>query len=342
MSRRVEPPAPALMARLAPEYLTILEQFPDGMLDLTNIQRAREVAHTRMDAAATRHDEPGVATHDEVVPGRGRGESPRLRLYVPAARISPSGALLFMHGGGFVMGRASHFDVHCAEIARGTGCVVASVDYRLAPEFPYPAALEDCFESLEFLVANSDRLGVDPARVAVGGVSAGAALAAAVALMARDRGGPVIAFQSLEAPMLDHRNVTGSRHDLGHPKAWNRTANELAWRAYLGSPGHAAALAYASPALATNLAALPPAYVAVSALELFFDEAVQYSRRLVAAAVPVELHVYPNGFHGSSWAIPDMPLSQRWRGDAIAALKAAVGDRGDSGRSAAAGGAGRG
>lgn len=311
-----------MMDRLSSEYRKRLEAFPEGLVDLSNIARTRRQAHERMDAGVVPVQlSPGVALHDELVPGVGR-PGLVLRVYIPNGRATPSGALFFIHGGGFVMGRVWHFDAHCAEIASEACCLVAAIDYRLAPDDPYPAALDDCFDGLGFLVAAAGRLGIDPARVAVGGISAGAGLAAALALLARDRGGPAIAFQSLEAPMLDHRNITASSHNVDPPKVWNRTANELAWRAYLGEVRPVPA--YASPAVAGDLSGLPPAYLAVSALELFFDEAVDYARRLAAAGVPVELHVYPNGFHGSAWALPDMPLSLRWRRDALGALRDAL------------------
>jgi acetyl esterase len=317
-----------LISELRPEYLQRLELFPEGLLDLTDIVRAREQAHERMDAVAASADLPThVVAHDELVARPAQQPDVPLRIYIPERRATPSGALLFIHGGGFVMGRASHFDSHCWEIAHDAECLVASVDYRLAPENPYPGPLEDCYAALAFIVANSGRLGIDPRRVAVGGGSAGAGLAAGLALLARDRGGPAIAFQSLEAPMLDHRGITESSRTVVHPKVWSRRSNELAWKAYLGTLEPGSVPFYASPVLAHDLVGLPAAYLAVSALEIFLDETLDYARRLVAAGVPVELHVYPNGFHGSSWAIPDLRLSRRWRRDAIGALREGLSDR---------------
>jgi acetyl esterase/lipase len=312
---------------MIPEYRETLDLFPDGMLDISNIKRTRESMRLRLEASAARAKPfPGVVIQDEIVPGLGSRPDLRIRLYLPERRPTPSGALFFMHGGGYVMGEVPQFDVHCSEIAEGAGCLVASIDYRLSPENPYPAPLEDCYAGLAYLAAASPRLGVDPARVAVGGTSAGGGLTAGLALLARDRGGPHIAFQVLEAPMLDHRGITRSSRIAHHPKVWNRAANQLAWRAYLGAAADGPVSEYASPALAADLAGLPPAYISVSALELFLDEGLDYARRLIEAAVEVELHVYPNGFHGSTWAVPNAELSQRWRVDSVDALRAVVGD----------------
>ena len=312
---------------MIPELREALELFPDGLLDISNIERTRETVHLRLEASAARAKPfPGVALQDEIIPGSGSRPALRIRLYVPEGRPIPSGALLFIHGGGYVMGELAQFDVHCSEIAKGAACLVASIEYRLAPENPYPAPLEDCYAGLVYLAAASRRLGVDPNRIAVGGTSAGGGLTAGLTLLVRDRGGPPIAFQVLEAPMLDHRGITPSSHNVDHPKVWNRAANELAWRAFLGAAADGPVSGYASPALAADLAGLPPAYISVSALELFLDEALDYARRLIEAAVAVELHVYPNGFHGSAWAVPNAELSRRWRADSINALRAVVGD----------------
>jgi acetyl esterase/lipase len=312
---------------MIPELREAVDLFPDGLLDISNIERTRETIRRRLEASAARTNAfPGVAIQDETVAGSGSRPSLRIRLYIPEGRPTPTGALFFIHGGGYVMGELPQFDVHGSEIAEGAGCLVASIDYRLAPENPYPAPLEDCYAGLAYLAAESRRFGVDPTRIAVGGTSAGGGLAAGLALLARDRGGPPIAFQVLEAPMLDHRGITPSSHNVDHPKVWNRAANELAWRAYLGPAANGPVSGYASPALAADLAGLPPAYISVSALELFLDEAIDYARRLMEAAVEVELHVYPNGFHGSTWAVPNADLSRRWRADSINALCAAVGN----------------
>lgn len=312
---------------MIPELREIVDLFPDGLLDISNIERTRETMRLRLEASGMRTNAfPGVAIQDETIAGLGSRPALSMRLYLPEGRPTPSGALFFIHGGGYVMGELPQFDVHCSEVAKGAGCLVASIDYRLAPENPYPAPLEDCYAGLAYLAAASRRLGVDPSRIAVGGTSAGGGLTAGLTLLARDRGGPPIAFQVLEAPMLDHRGITPSSHNVDHPKVWNRAANEMAWRGYLGPAAEGPVSEYASPALAVDLAGLPPAYISVSALELFRDEALDYARRLMEAAVPVELHVYPNGFHGSTWAVPNAELSQRWRVDSINAMRAVVGD----------------
>ena len=231
--------------------------------------------------------------------------------------------MLYMHGGGLVMGTVDYADAQCTEIAREVGCVVASVDYRLAPENPYPVPLEDCYSALMWLHSQCAGLELNAERIAAGGTSAGGGLAAALALLARDRGQLAVAFQFLEAPMLDHR--TGREPDDGCLDAgvWPVEANTFGWKAYLGNdeapPGP-----YASPALESNLTDLPPAYICVSSNDLFLEEATDYGLRLLDGGVPVELHVYPGGFHGSARAVPDHPLSRRWRMDSIAALHASL------------------
>jgi acetyl esterase/lipase len=250
-----------------------------------------------------------------------------VRLYRPdglsdAAAGAP--ALYWIHGGGMVLGSVAMNDLDCARWAADFGCLVASVEYRLAPEHPFPAPMNDCYAGLSWLASGAAELGVDPARIAIGGASAGGGLAAGLALMARDRGGPSICFQLLVYPMLDHRNDQPSTHGITDPRVWNRDANRAGWDAYLAGADRGAVSPYASPAVAGDLAGLPPAYVNVGEFDLFLDEDVAYARALMSAGVPCELHVYPGAFHGSNSFVADSPLSQRWRADEDAALRAAL------------------
>ncbi len=310
--------------RLDPEHRAALDLAPDGMLDLRDIGKARALTAELLAAASARQPVvEDVEVRDERI-SRPGGVSTGVRIYRPAGLPGQAPALLYIHGGGMVLGEVSHFDAQCAEMAAGAGCVVASVDYRLAPEHPYPAGLEDCYAAASWLHRESEVLGIDHRRIAIGGTSAGGGLAAGLALLARDRGEFAVLFQFLEAPMLDHRNVTASSHYMTHPKVWNREANETAWNAYLGPDGHATGVpGYASPAIADDLVGLPPVYLCVSALDLFVDECIAYAARLISADVAVELHVYPNGFHGSPRALPSAPISRRWRLDVSAALERA-------------------
>lgn len=232
----------------------------------------------------------------------------RVALLRPAAD-APVPVLLHLHGGGLLAGTVADDVPAAAEVA--PGWAVASVEYRLAPEHPYPAAVEDAYAALGWLVAHAGALGIDAARVVVTGVSAGGGLAAAVALLARDRGGPALAGQLLICPMLDDRNDTASGHQMAGVGAWDRTANATAWAAYLGAAaGGPDTPAYASAARVTHLRGLPPAYVDVGSAETFRDECVAYAARLWADGGDAELHVWPGGCHGFDGLAPDAPVSR--------------------------------
>jgi acetyl esterase/lipase len=217
-------------------------------------------------------------------------------------------------------------DDMCAAVADQLKIVVASVEYRLAPEYPYPAPLEDCYAGLRWFAGAAGELGVDGARIAIGGASAGGGLAAGLGLLARDRGEMAVAFQLLVYPMLDDRNLTPSSHAVVDPKVWNRTANTVGWNAYLaGQAGADDVAPYAAPARATDLAGLPPTYINVGDLDLFVDEDIAYAQALMRAGVPCELHVYPGAFHGSNNFVSRAVLSRRWTADERAALARGLG-----------------
>jgi acetyl esterase/lipase len=206
------------------------------------------------------------------------------------------------------------------------GCAVVSVEYRLAPEHPFPAPLEDCYAALTWTTAQAATLGIDPHRVAVGGASAGGGLAAGLALLARDRREVAIAFQFLIYPMLDDRTVTPSSRAVTDPRVWNLAANRNGWRAYLGTePGGAEVSPYAAPARGEDLRNLPPAYISVGTHDLFFAEDVAFTQQLTAADVPVELHAYPGAFHGAEVLVPSAALSRRMIADQEDALRRALG-----------------
>lgn len=219
-----------------------------------------------------------------------------LRIHRPAGLSGPLPALLWIHGGGFVFGVARQDDHRCAQLAHDLGIIVAAVDYRLAPEHPFPAGLEDCHEALVWLAAHPE---VDADRVAVGGASAGGGLAASLALLARERAVVAPAFQLLVYPMLDDRTASRPDPEPGARRLWDQVANRFAWTAYLGrEPGSTGVDATAAPARCTDLADLPPAWIGVGTLDLFHDEAVDYARRLEAAGVPCALEVVDGAFHG--------------------------------------------
>ena len=194
------------------------------------------------------------------------------------------------------------------------GVVVASVDYRLAPEHPHPVPVEDCYAGLVWTVDHAAELGIDAERVVLAGTSAGGGLAAAVALMARDQRGPSLIGQMLMCPMLDDRNETPSSHELDGEGVWDRGDNLAGWQALLGrAQGGPGVSPYAAPARASDLSGLPPAFIDVGSVETFRDEDVAYATRIWQAGGAAELHVWPGGFHGFDQIAPDAALSRAAR-----------------------------
>ena len=204
-------------------------------------------------------------------------------------------------------------------------CVTVSVDWRRAPEHPYPAAIEDCRVGLRWVFSNADGLQIDAQRIAVGGASSGGGLAAGLVLLSRDTGDRMPCFQLLIYPMLDDRNHTRSSHAARHRQLWNRSANQIAWRAYLGYESASATEVpyYAAPARATNLNGLPATFIATGDLDAFLDEDVVYAQRLCTANVPLELHVYPGAFHGFDFLAPESALSRQFAEDRDQAIRRA-------------------
>lgn len=242
-----------------------------------------------------------------------------VRIYRPD---EARGAIIWLHGGAYVMGDLETEHPWAARLADASGAVVISVNYRLAPEDPFPAALDDAYAVLTWAAGNAAGLGLDPERIAVGGHSAGGGLAAGLALRARDEQGPPIRFQLLNQPSLDDRQETWSQRNFTDTPWMNRDKVAAAWRHYLGS---APATPYAAPARAADLAGLPPAYLATAELCPNRDEGIDYALRLLRAGVPVELHQWAGTFHGSQ-AILTAEVSQRQFAELGAALRRGLGD----------------
>lgn len=316
-----------LHPNLDPELRAAIEQSPmitGGASALTNeglaVMREQLAALT---AALPRPDTP-VAIEDRTVPGPEGGPDVRLRTYRPQGEDDPRPGLYWIHGGGMVIGAPEMDDAMLVELVERLGLVAVSVDYRLAPEHPYPAPVEDCYAGLAWTGANAAELGIDPARLAVGGASAGGGLAAATVLLARDRGGPAIVFQLLVCPMLDDRDSTPSSRAFADAVVWDRSANLFGWTALLGDRvGADDVPPYAAPARATDLSGLPPAFVDVGELELFRDECADYALRLAQAGVSTEFHLYPGAFHGFDIMVPGAALSARAKETRVAALRRA-------------------
>ncbi|MEQ1809739.1 MAG: alpha/beta hydrolase fold domain-containing protein [Terricaulis sp.] len=246
-----------------------------------------------------------------------------LTIYRPRAAQQPLPCIYHIHGGGFVGGAAAQLEPLHRPAAFDLNCIIVSVDYRLAPEHRFPAGIEDCYAGLAWTFANADALGIDRNRIGVMGESAGGGLAAALALLARDRGEYNLAFQHLIYPMLDDRTcVAADPNPVSGEFIWTRHNNTFGWTSLLGhEPGRDGVSLYAAPARATDLAGLPRAFIACPTLDLFIDEDIAYATRLARAGVPVELHVYPGGFHGFDIFGANAPLSQRARQDSREALR---------------------
>ncbi len=310
--------------RLDPELAAPLETFlhlTGGGLNLHDIPATRrtmeEMAEAQMAKALPI---TGITTADRQVPGPD-GEV-FVRIYQPTERPDTLPALLWIHGGGYVLGSVERDDLLAAHLAKVAQCVVVSVEYRLAPEHPFPAPVEDCYAALKWLATHTGELGIEPSRIAIGGASAGGGLAAGLALLARDRAEVELAFQLLIYPMIDDRNVAPAGDTLPDTFVWTRENNLMGWRAYLGrEPGGADVSPYAAAARADDLAGLPPAYIPVGDLDLFLDENIEYAQRLLAAGVPTELHVYPGGYHGFNGFDPGAEIAQRFNNERDEALR---------------------
>ncbi len=246
-------------------------------------------------------------------------EGVRVRVYSPLERSGPVPGLLYIHGGGFVIGDIDTEHAGAATVADSLGIVVVSVDYRLAPEHPYPAGIEDCYAALRWMTDEAGKLGVDLDRVGVAGQSAGGGLAAGIALLARDRQGPALCFQLLGIPELDDRLETPSMRAFVDTPMWSRPSAILSWKYYLAGCGEDVPI-YAAPARAEDLAGLPPAYVSVAENDPLRDEGIIYASRLVQAGVSTELHMFPGTFHGSV-IVPTATVSKRQTAEMIDALR---------------------
>ena len=282
-----------------PELQPILELLPPPDLDDLEGARARILEMVRPFNAGV--DVTGIVVTDHLVPGPDGAPDVLVRVYAPETAAAPGGrpALLDIHGGGFTTGSIEMEHAFCAAVVRRLDIIVATVEYRLAPEHPFPAGIEDCYAALRWLHGSADELGVDVDRIGVGGQSAGGGLTAGTALLARDRGGPPICFQFLGIPELDHRLETASMRAFADTPMWSRPQAILSWQRYLGpAPGDDVS-PYASPSTATDLAGLPPAYITTMEFDPLRDEGIVYALRLLEAGVQVELHNFPGTFHGS-------------------------------------------
>jgi acetyl esterase/lipase len=307
---------------LDPELLKFL--CGPNTADLNDITRSR-VRADAVTAEALAHRPPppaGVSFRDTSAVNSG-GDHVPIRIYRRDDLPPASGALLFIHGGAFVFGDLELEHDRCLHYAANARVVVVSVDYRLAPEFPYPAGLDDVDSALKWLVEHSEELGIDPQRICVGGASAGGALAAGLILLCRDEHGPSIAAQMLIYPVLDDRVTTLSMEVFEIFDPWDGERSRQMWPLYLGH--HGDALPYAAPARADDLRGLPVTFVMSCEEDPLRDEDLAFAQRLLHAGVSVELHHYRGTYHAFDIIAPETTVSRRALNEQALFLKLVVG-----------------
>ena len=287
-----------------------LLQMNIGDLRLETLPAARQ-ARIQMLGVLPLSD--GVERTEHVVPGPAGAPDVAVRVHRPKSLSGDVPCIYSIHGGGYVLGTYDMDDLRFDNWCPALEVVGVSVEYRLAPETPYPGPLEDCYAGLKWVFDNAEAIGIDRNRIGISGASAGGGLAAALALLARDRGEVPVAFQMLIYPMIDDRQVTASSQC--EVPIWSPSNNEFGWRCYLGERyGRHDVPAYAAAARAEDLSGLPPAGVWVGTADGFCDEDIAYAQRLIQAGVPTELHVYPGAPHAFD-AFPTAPISRRCRRD---------------------------
>ncbi len=304
-----------------PELAAVVPLLPS--LDGTDPAAVR-AGLSEMLAQIPAPDMAGVRCEDRRIPGGAGDPEVPIRIFRPAERRT-DGAVYSIHGGGFIAGDLDTERVLHVTLARELGAVVVAVDYRLAPETPFPGPLEDVYAGLVWTAEHADELGIDPGRIAIQGTSAGGGLCAALALLARDRNGPPIAFQFLGVPELDDRLSTPSMTAFTDTPMWDRPKAVASWDFYLGAgrAGSDDVSVYAAPARATDLAGLPPAYVSVMHFDPLRDEGIAYALAMLAAGVSVELHAFPGTFH-ASMLVQHAAISQREQAEMVAVLSQAL------------------
>lgn len=308
------------------ELAAMLEFLPDGSMTISDPVQARAGFLQLTSMLNAELDRSGVVIENRTIAGPTDAPDISVRIYTPEGLDRAVPGILHIHGGGFFLGDLDSELGACLGLCRSLGVVVVSVDYRLAPETPYPGPLEDCYAALQWTFDNSAQLHIDPARLALFGLSAGGGLSAATALLARDRGGPPICFQYLGIPELDDRLQTPSMQRFVDTPMWNRPNAELSWDFYLGEQYQRGAddvPYHAAPARAEDLSGLPPAYVSTMEFDPLRDEGITYALGLLQAGVATELHSFSGTFHGSS-LFATAEISRREAAEMAAVLRRAL------------------
>jgi len=319
-------PPPPFDAELAGVLAVIAEALPSALTpDLIPLLRQPNPAMPPPSDEDLRRD-GAFEVAEQLVPGPPGAPEVSLLICRPAGVTTPVAAVYHTHGGGMIIGDNRVGVLPVLDWAEELSLAVVSVEYRLAPECPHPGPVDDCYAGLLWTAEHAGDLGIDPDRIVVAGASAGGGLAAALALMARDRGGPHLAGQMLMCPMLDDRNDTPSSRQMAGLGVWDHTANQTGWTALLGDArGGPDVSPYAAPARAADLSGLPPAFIDVGSAETFRDEDVAYASRIWQAGGIAELHVWPGGFHGFAMMAPDAGVSRQARAAQLSWLRRLLG-----------------
>lgn len=313
---------PGTLHLVDPELRPLVEALPPITLTkelLPAVRTAEAPLPPQPDVSAT------VSAEWLAVPGPAGAPDVTLGVYRPVGAQAPLPCVFHIHGGGYVVGSAQASEAVIRPFAAALDCVVVSVEYRLAPETRFPGAIEDCHAALAWTFRNAAALGIDAGRIGVMGESAGGGLAAALALLARDRGEYPLAFQTLIYPMIDDRTcIADPPHPYTGEFVWTAQNNAFGWSSLLGvPPGSDGVSPYAAAARATDVSRLPPTFISTGALDLFLEEDLEYARRLTRAGVPVELHVYPGAYHGFDF-FTTAPIALEARQHLMNALRRAL------------------
>ena len=292
-----------------PELTAALAAWPEPPVSITPDLIPARRALPGIPPADIIGDRPVVYT-DRTIPGPAGGPDLTATILERPGRRPGGPAVYYIHGGGMIFPDRWAGIPKVLDWITDLDAVMVSVEYRVAPEHPYPAPLDDCYAGLLWTAAQAGEFGYDPARLAIAGASAGGGLAAGVTLRARDENGPALAAQVLIYPMLDDRNETTSSYQFDGFGPWDRTSNDTGWDAYLGDRRRTAGVpVYAAPARATDLSGLPPTFIDVGSAEVFRDEDVAYASQIWASGGVCELHVWPGGYHGFDQSAPGTALA---------------------------------
>ncbi|OUS26370.1 hypothetical protein A9Q99_18550 [Gammaproteobacteria bacterium 45_16_T64] len=306
-----------------PELIPYLPLMPTiiDFSTLQSIRRSRSQFSSQQSLGEKVGNTRNISIWNKTIPGLDGDPDIAIRIYKPDTTTNKTlPAIYEIHGGGFILGDLNMQDTWCRHIAVEVGAIVISIDYRLAPEHPFPAAPNDCYAGLCWIFDYADELGIDPSRIAIAGQSAGACLAVSTTLRARDMDGPQVCYQLLEIPVFDNRLETASMHEYQDTPMWNRPNALWSWKHYLGSNKQGDTSPYAAPARADDLSHLPSTYISTMEFDPLRDEGIEFALRLMRAGIAVELHNYPGTFHGSTM-IASANVSQRNNREVVESLR---------------------